>query len=401
MNNPYYILIALSILVIVSYLFNLISSALRIPSVILLIATGIGLNYGVKEWGYQVPDYKVLLELLGITGLIFIVLEGSLDLKLSRNKLPLVGKSVLSAVLVLLATVSIISYIFIEFLSLPLRNAVVYAVPLGVISSSIAIPSVTKLSEEQREFIIYESTFSDVIGIMAFNYVELDNVLSGAAVLGFFIDLFVIIGVSFLSTAFLLVVLNYTTSHVKFYLIFAVLILVYSLSKMFHLPSLLLILVFGLMLNNAGLYIRGGLARYLHLERLTPITTELRLITAETAFIIRTFFFVLFGFSMNLVLLNDMDVVIVGSLIIGTIIFTRFVFLRFISHSNLFPGLFIAPRGLITIVLFYSIPVHLQSPLFNEGILFFVIIVSSLLMMAGLMFSGNKKYREEMDDLST
>lgn len=400
MSDPHYILIALSVLVIVSYLFNVIASSLRIPSVILLIGTGMGLHYLVRELGYAVPDYRVLLELLGITGLIFIVLEGSLDLELERKKLPLVGKSILSALLILFATAGIISLIFIEFLDLPLRTAAVYAVPLGVISSAIAIPSVSKLSPEQKEFIVYESTFSDIMGIMAFNFVVLNNTVSGMAVLGFFLDLIIIVVVSFCSTAFLLLILNYTRSHVKFYLIFAVLILVYSLSKMFHLPSLLLILIFGLMLNNAGKYIKGKTARYLHVERLAGINTELKLITAETAFIIRTFFFLLFGFSMDLNQLNDAQVILVGSLIIVTILFTRFVFLRFISKSNLFPGLFIAPRGLITIVLFYSIPAHLQTPLFNEGILCFVIIVSSIMMMFGLMLSG-KGYREKMDELST
>ena len=393
-------MIALSVLVIVSYVFNILSSKLRIPSVILLLATGIFLNYAAKEFDYEVPDFRILLELLGITGLIFIVLEGTLDLKLEQKKLPVIRKSILSATLILCATAGIICYIFMEFLSLPLRNAIVYAVPLGVISSAIAIPSVHKLLPEQKEFIVYESTFSDIIGIMVFNYVVLDNVLSGAAVLKFFTDLLIIMGVSFASTAFLLVVLNYTRSHVKFYLIFAVLILVYSLSKMFHLPSLLLILIFGLMLNNAKLYIKGRLARYLQIERLAVINRELKLITAETAFIIRTFFFVLFGFSINLQLLNDSTVLLVGSLIILTITVTRFVFLRFISHANLFPGIFIAPRGLITIVLFYSIPAGLQTSLFNEGILFFVIIVSSLLMMAGLLVTKTN-YKETMNELNT
>ncbi|MEW6468660.1 MAG: cation:proton antiporter [Bacteroidota bacterium] len=400
MFNPYNILITLSVLIVLSYIFNIIASRLKIPSVILLLATGIGLNYAGKELGFVFPDTKILLELLGITGLIFIVLEGSLDLKLNRQKMPLVGKSLVSALLILLATAGIICFILMEFLALPLRNAVVYAVPLGVISSAIAIPSVAKLHPEKREFIIYESTFSDIIGIMVFNYVVLDNVKSADSVIGFFVDLAIIIGVSLISTAFLLLVLNYTRSHVKFYLIFAIIILVYSVSKVFHLPSLLLVLIFGLMLNNASLYIKGRLARFLHLERLEPVTRELKLITAETAFIIRTFFFLLFGFSINLMLLNDEDVLLIGSLIIVTILFTRYLFLRFISHSNLFPGLFVAPRGLITIVLFYSIPLHLQSPLFNEGILLFVIIVSSILMMLGLI-STKTEYKEQMDDLST
>jgi tellurite resistance protein TehA-like permease len=86
-------------------------------------------------------------------------------------------------------------------------------------------------------------------------------------------------------------------------------------------------------------------------------------------------------------------------MIIFTILFTRFILLRFISHSNLFPGLFVAPRGLITIVLFYSIPPFLKHPAFNEGILFFVIILSAILMMVGLL-AARTEYKEPIDELN-
>lgn len=399
MNNPYNILVAISILIVLSYLFNLISGKIRVPSVILLLLTGIGLQFLAKELGYSFSETKLLLELLGIIGLIFIVLEGALDLKITRQKLPLVGKSFISALLILLATSSLIAWILAEFVGLPLRNAVVYAIPLGVISSAIAIPSVHKLSEEKKEFIIYESTFSDIIGIMFFNYIIIGNIASGSSVASFFINLFIILVISAISTGLLLFLLDYTRTHIKFYLIFAILILIYSISKMFHLPSLLFILIFGLMLNNADLFIKGWLAKYLHLVKLQSMTKELNLITAETAFIVRTFFFILFGYSINLVLLMDWDIILIGSLITAAILFTRFIFLRFISKSNIFPEIFIAPRGLITIVLFYSIPPQFQTEIFNQGILFFVIIASSIMMMIGIM-ATKTTYQEKLDDLS-
>lgn len=398
MNNPYNILVAISILIVLSYLFNLISGKIRVPSVILLLLTGIGLQFLAKELGYSFSETKLLLELLGIIGLIFIVLEGALDLKITRQKLPLVGKSFISALLILLATSSLIAWILAEFVGLPLRNAIVYAIPLGVISSAIAIPSVHKLSEEKKEFIIYESTFSDIIGIMLFNYIIIGNIASGSSVASFFINLFIILVISAISTGLLLFLLDYTRTHIKFYLIFAILILIYSISKMFHLPSLLFILIFGLMLNNADLFVKGWLANYLHLVKLQSMTKELNLITAETAFIVRTFFFILFGYSINLILLMDWNVILIGSLITAAILFTRFIFLRFISKSNIFPEIFIAPRGLITIVLFYSIPPQFQTEIFNQGILFFVIIASSIMMMIGIM-ATKTKYDEKLDDL--
>lgn len=398
MNNPYNILVAISILIVLSYLFNLISGKIRIPSVILLLLTGVGLQFLAKESGYNFFETKLPLELLGIIGLIFIVLEGALDLKITRQKLPLVGKSFISALLILLATSGLIGWILIAFVGLPLRNAIVYAIPLGVISSAIAIPSVHKLSEEKKEFIVYESTFSDIIGIMLFNYIIIGNITSGSSVASFFINLFIILVISAISTGLLLFLLNYTKTHIKFYLIFAILILIYSISKMFHLPSLLFILIFGLMLNNADRFIKGWLAKYLHLEKLQSMTKELNLITAETAFIVRTFFFILFGYSINLILLMDWNVILIGSLITAAILLTRFGFLRFISKSNVFPEIFIAPRGLITIVLFYSIPPQFQTEIFNEGILFFVIIASSIMMMLGIM-ATKTKYDEKLDDL--
>lgn len=398
MTNPYNILVAVSILIVLSYLFNFISSKAKVPSVILLLLTGIVLQFFAKKFGYSFSETRLPLELLGIIGLIFIVLEGSLDLKITRKKLPLIGKSFASALLILLATTGLISCLLIVVGDLPFRNALVYAVPLGVISSAIAIPSVHKLSEEKREFIIYESTFSDIVGIMLFNYIIIDNITSGSSVASFFINFFIMLLVSAVSTGFLLFLLNYMQLHVKFYLIFAILIIIYSISKIFHLPSLLFILIFGLMLNNADLFIKGRLANYLHLEKLQSTTKELNLITAETAFIVRTFFFILFGYSINLFLLMDWDVIFIGCLIIASILLIRYVFLRFISKSNIFPEIFIAPRGLITIVLFYSIPSQFQTDLFNEGILFFVILASGIMMMLGIM-TTQTKYDEKPDNL--
>ena len=57
-----------------------------------------------------------------------------------------------------------------------------------------------------------------------------------------------------------------------------------------------------------------------------------------------------------------------------------------ILKANLFPELFLMPRGLVTILLFYSIPVSKQLTNFKVGIIFYVVVVTSLLMMVGLIF---------------
>ena len=109
--------------------------------------------------------------------------------------------------------------------------------------------------------------------------------------------------------------------------------------------------------------------------------------TGELAFVIRTFFFLLFGFSIDTSVLVSFEVIITGSLIVLGILFMRYLFFKFVTRTNIFPEILIAPRGLISIILFYSIPDELITGKFDEGVLTFVIIVSSVIMMVGILFS--------------
>ena len=54
------------------------------------------------------------------------------------------------------------------------------------------------------------------------------------------------------------------------------------------------------------------------------------------------------------------------------------------------PQVAIAPRGLITVLLFYAIPEKLTVPDFEEGIILFIIISTSLIMTFA-MISDKKR----------
>ena len=388
--DTYYILIVLCILVIMSYLFNIISDRLKVPSVILLISCGILFKIIGDYSQFVLPVSRTVLEILGVVGLILIVLEGALDLKITPDKRKLIKKSLLAAILMLFSTTIAIAFILGFTLDMSFKQALPYAVAMGVISSAIAIPSVNKLEPNKKDFIIYESSFSDIIGIMLFNYVISNELLSIMTVGTFLGNLVLISVISIICTLFVLLLFKYLKGHIKVFLILSILILVYSLSKQLHLPSLFFILVFGLVLNNVEPYLKGWLKDYLHPEKLLEVNIELKTMTAELAFLIRTFFFLLFGYSIDISLIILRPVVLTGTLVILVILLLRYVFLRFISKTNIFPELFIAPRGLITIILFYSIPTHLATDKFNEGVLSFVILGSGLIMMLGLVFSSKK-----------
>jgi len=117
-------------------------------------------------------------------------------------------------------------------------------------SSSIVIPSLHPVSAAKKEFLIYEASISDIVGIMVFNYFIAAEIMTGRS-LGVFGGTIVIsIVLSLLFSFILLLILAKTKLNIKFFLIFSLLVLIYAGGKIFHLPSLIIILVFGLMINN-------------------------------------------------------------------------------------------------------------------------------------------------------
>ena len=76
--------------------------------------------------------------------------------------------------------------------------------------------------------------------------------------------------------------------------------------------------------------------------------------------------------------------------IVAGIFFIRMIILL-VSRLPLTPLLFIAPRGLITILLFFSIIPSQQLPLVNKSVIIQVIILTAIIMMFGLMASKRDK----------
>ncbi|SDX61392.1 cation:proton antiporter [Hymenobacter psychrophilus] len=385
--GSYTILIGLSLAVILSYLFDLIARATKVPSVLMLLLSGIALRQGADYFDFTFVTPKVILEIFGIIGLIMIVLEGALDLKITREKFPLIRRSFLAAVLMLVVQSLAIALILHFWLHVNFQSCLVNAIPLAVISSAIAIPSVAGLTGEKQEFIIYESTFSDILGIMLFNFALQSNFGEGMSVATFGLDIISVALVAIVSTAALIFLLDRIRLHVKFFLILAFLILLYSVAKNLHLSSLVLVLVFGLAVNNAEQFMLGPLKRWFNPARLTEELHQLRSITAESAFLIRTFFFLLFGFSITVSKLMSPQLLLQGVIIVVALTAIRYFYLRFIAKTDLIPELFIAPKGLITVLLFYSIPLEHLIGEVSENILFIVILLTGVLMMVGLLMS--------------
>ncbi|MDG2311256.1 MAG: cation:proton antiporter [Flavobacteriales bacterium] len=392
-----------SIIIILSYFANLLAKRTNIPSVLVLIAMGVVIRQGLSALGMEeIPYESLALELLGTVGLIFILLEAALDLELSKEKLPLIMKSASLALFTLGASTLGIAALLFYSLGLEWFTAVVYAIPLSIMSSAIIIPSVGGLSLERKEFMVYESTFSDIWGIMAF-YLVLGNqeaLGAGEVLKSIGVNLGASLIISVAVSYLLVYILQKITSSVKLFLSIAVLILIYSIQKMLHLSPLILILIFGLMLNNHKIFFanifknkegQSWLGGLLNDEKMAGLRHDFHLLTLESAFVIRTFFFVLFGATVVLASLTDLEVLFYGLTISVILYVTRFVFLRLFRPEDPFSLLYIAPRGLITILLFFQISsnyTELVDTSFNGGILLVVILVTCVIMTVSLMQKG-------------
>lgn len=374
------------ILLLVAYIFDLSASITKIPSVILLLLLGWTTQQLCTFFDVALPDFSSILPILGTLGLILIVLDGSLELQLNRSKLPLLKSSFLMAIFPLLIVALGIAFYFYYTQEVSFKNALTNVIPLCVISSAIAIPTVKNFSKYTQEFIIYESSLSDILGVLFFNFIALNAVISLQTVGMFFLQLLLIILVSVLSIFILSYLLNRIDHHIKYVPLILIVILIYVVSKEMHLPALVFILLFGLFLSNIDELARFKSIRLLKPNSLKAEIQKFKEIVIEATFLIRALFFILFGFLIKTEDVFNSQTIVWSTSIVMLIFIIRYLFLKMLKVTQA-SIVYIAPRGLITVLLFLSIKPADALPLFNNALIIQVILLSTLFMMFGLMFT--------------
>jgi len=334
----------------------------------------------------QLPDISSALPVLGTVGLILIVLEGSLELELNKSKFALIRKSFFGALMPMLVLAFLFAYIFSYYGGYGLKDSLTNVLPFCIISSAIAIPSVRNLSAYNKEFVIYESSLSDIIGVLLFNFFALNDTINIHSFGDFGLQLLIITIVSFVATIGLSFLLSKIDHHIKFVPIILLVILIYSISKIYHLPGLIFILLFGLFIGNLD-----ELKRFKWIERFKPDelnkeVMKFRELTIEGAFLVRALFFLLFGYLIEAAEVLNVDTIFWALLIVVAIFLFRFIQLK-LSKLPMRPLLFVAPRGLITILLFISIDPTNTISFVNKSLIIQIVILTALIMMFGLMMS--------------
>lgn len=396
----YIIISVICALLLIAYFFTISANKTKIPSVILLLILGFIVKEFTVFFKISIPNLNPILPILGSIGLVLIVLEGSLELKLDKEKLPFVGKTIVTAIIPLIITAFIFGWAFYYFIpEATFKVGLLNAIPFCIISSAIAISSVGHLDAFNKEFAIYESSLSDIIGVLFFNFILLNEVFNFNSVSLFIGQIVIMIFISFVATAFLAFLLSKIDHHVKFVPIALLIILIFAASEIYHLPALIFIMLFGLLMENFE-----ALRGFKIIEKLRPQYLESEVhkfkeLIIEAAFLVRSLFFLLFGYLMKLEEIINTETIIYAIGIVSLIYIFRAIQLKFFK-IKLKPLLFIAPRGLITILLFLNIPQVQKLSIVNNSLIIQVIVLTALVMMLGLIFNDEKKVEEEIKTIS-
>ena len=380
------IIISLCLLLLISYMFDVSSPKTKIPSVILLLIVGWAVRQAADFFGISIPNLSPILPIIGTVGLILIVFEGALDLELNRSKKKLIISSISMSLIPMLVLSIGIGLAFDAIFGVEFRRGLLNAVPFAVISSAIAISSAKNLLPKDREFVIYESTFSDIFAVVLFNFIIRNEVIDDNSFVVFGWQLILILVITVIATLGLSLLMSKIRHRVKFVPIILLIILIYAIAKEYHLPALIFIFILGLFIGNLDKFKRFRFVDKLQPEIMVKEVVKLNDITTEITFSIRSLFFILFGYLINTHELLNAKTFIIGTGILVGIIVLRIIGLK-IARQNLNPLLYVAPRGLITILLFITIPETERIAMVNNSLVIQVIVLTALFMMVGLMIS--------------
>lgn len=377
-------ILLVSCLLLAAFGVERLSRLAGIPAVVVLIGIGAAGKPLLAAAGVTLEGVNAAVPVMGTVGLILIVLEGAFDLQLKRAGLRLSLLALLSASLGLLANTALFGLLGAVLLGLSAYDALLLALPFSVISSAVAIPSSSFLPKAQREFVVYESSISDILAILLFSAVLDANgswqaIPSTLAVNGL---LSIVLGA--LCAVGLLYALFKSSGHIRFVPLLASLFALYATGKLLHLSPLVMVLMLGLILNNPHVFARFSWLRGIVTDAEFSVTVrEFRSLTAELTFAVRGLFFVLLGYWTDMDSVGHWGAWLGAALLLLGIYGSRYLLLRLLRVDLSAALTWLAPRGLISVLLYVSAKDVVQAPPYLDGALTLVVLLSSLAMSLG------------------
>jgi potassium/hydrogen antiporter len=381
----YHAILIASVFLLVAFAIERIGRAIRVPPVIVMVGAGLLAHPLLSSLGIALDGLEVAVPIIGTIGLVLIVLEGALDIELQRDRIKMAASAIVMAIAGFILCVVVFATAAVQLLSLPLFQATIIAIPFAVISSAVAIPSSHFLPPRGREFVVYESSVSDIIGVIVFFALlnsngTLSNIVSnllGGGAISLLLAAICSVG--------LVLVLMRIDGHVRFIPLLAGLFGLYAVGNLLHLSSLIMVLFFGLALNNPTLITRFKPLRNWMDDSYGATLNEFKTLVKELAFAVRGFFFILLGYWTDLSDLASPHTWIAAGFILTIIYAGRYIILKSLRHNLTKTMTWIAPRGLITVLLFLSAKDALALPSFMSGTVVVVVLTSAAMVAVAHM----------------
>jgi cell volume regulation protein A len=349
------------ILVFLAHLFTGIFSRTRIPDVILLMAIGIAVG---PVLGLTSP------ELFGAVGpvfttvtLIIILFESGLALKLSMLRSALGGAMAL-APLSFFSTMFVVAGFTVWLTDLEILPALILGAIVGSTSEAVVIPLVRqlKIKEETQTLLSVESSVNDVLSIVitialveAYTMGNFNiGAMAGNLVASFLVALvFGIVGALIWS-----VLLN--RIHAIKNAIFttpAFVFVIFGVVEVMGFSGAIAALAFGVTIGNIA-QIHFPVFKSLTVKEPVGLNETEKVFFSEVAFLLKTFFFIYLGISLELI---SSRLIIVGLVLTAVAFIIRIPAVRVINKSmapkEASVMAVMVPKGLAAVVL-ASIPLH-------------------------------------------
>jgi len=347
-------ILAASALLLFAYLLDHLGHRFRLPSVVLLIVTGLVARHALDRMGIVFDGVDPIVPIVGTLGLILIVLEGALDLEVSADRTRTIVKAGVSAVIGVVLCALAFAALFHFVLGYAPYLSALAAIPFAVISSAVAIPSATGFADAPREFVIYESSLSDIVGVLVFFAALVSKGNPSAFALELFGGGALSVVVALAASLGLYAIVNKAEGHVRFLPMLAGLVCLYAIGKALYLSPLVFVLVAGLVIGNPHLLDRWPRLKRLHSPDYDRTVREFKGIVAELTFATKALFFLLLGYWTDVSALLEPLAWGVAAAGVGFVFVSRRLLLRALRVDDAASLTWIAPRGLITVLLFLT-----------------------------------------------
>ena len=173
--------------------------------------------------------------------------------------------------------------------------------------------------------------------------------------------------------------INQIEGHVRFVPLLAGLILLYVLGKEAHLSPLIIVLVCGLVFNNPQLLTWHGRLRRIRTDGYAHTLHEFKSLVAELTFATKSIFFLLLGYWTDVRSMLSVTALLVAIAGVAGILAARYVVLTLLRRRDAASLVWLAPRGLVTVLLFLSAQHAGKVDGFPFGAVMLVVLITSAL----------------------